>query len=80
MLILTMVLGNTKSLNYVCNDGICDQNWLTILLGNDPQESRISAKDTAILYPKKRIILVTKHNYCLNFLNKYIYIFFIILK
>ncbi len=62
MFILTMVLGNTESLNYVCNDGICDQSWLTMLLGNVPQDSQISAKDTAILYPKKRIILVTKHN------------------
>jgi len=29
-----MVSGNTKSLNYVSNDGTCDVSWLTMLLGN----------------------------------------------
>ncbi len=32
-----MVSGNTELLNSVCNDGNCDQSWLTMLLGKVPQ-------------------------------------------
>ncbi len=31
---VSMVSGNTESLNYVGNDGTCDHSWLMMLLGN----------------------------------------------
>ncbi len=33
-----MVSGNTESLTYAGNDGTCDHSWLTMLLGNAPQD------------------------------------------
>lgn len=55
MLIGTMVSGNAESLNYVGNNGNCDQSWLIMLLGNASLFSTAQKLHTSPLSPEKSI-------------------------